>query len=322
MFSIESFSDLFVDACIRSEQSELLLLSLYGRDTSVLQFMSAFSVPRDQGGLLTGGQASFTIVESDQRHTAYVPDPDRIQKLTGRFPDRNLFGTLTHTWLYDPILVQPDRAGRTAWLLGDGAEISHSRLWTLVKALSPLPLLDHWQGPLLDGLGVRLCTPLSTFRFPPIGKLGGVRVNLGDRFEDIVSMGVSAGVLSLEPDALPADAALRVAAIANDLPPERAAGGSPLFELGRVVMTPGVEDLLDMFPQLINRCLAAYTRGDWGVSADRELNDEAVKSGEGRILAAYPIDPARPSRGYGENTVWVITEADRSVTTLLLPEEY
>ncbi|NMG42295.1 type I restriction endonuclease subunit M [Aromatoleum toluvorans] len=87
-------------------------------------------------------------------------------------------------------------------------------------------------------------------------------------------------------------------------------------------MTPGVEDLLDMFPQLINRCLAAYTRGDWGVSADRELNDEAVKSGEGRILAAYPIDPARPSRGYGENTVWVITEADRSVTTLLLPEEY
>lgn len=321
MFSIESFSDLFVDACIRGEQSELLLLSLYGRDTSVLQFMSAFSVPRDQGGLLTGGQASFTIVESDQRHTAYVPDPDRIQKLTGRFPDCNLFGTLTHTWIYDPILVQPDRAGRTAWLLSDGVEMSRLRLWTLVKALSPLPLLDHWQEPLLDGLGAHLCTPLSTFKFPPIGKLDGVRVSLGDRFEDIVSMGVSEGALSLEPNALPADAALRVAAIANGLPPQSAAG-KPLFELGRVVMTPGVEDLLDRCPGLITRCLAAYTRGDWGVSVDRELNDEAVSSGEGRILAAYPIDPARPCAGYGENTVWIITEADRSVTTLLLPEEY
>lgn len=321
MFSIESFSDLFVDACIRGEQSELLLLSLYGRDTSVLQFISAFSVPRDQGGLLTAGQASFTIVESDQRHTTDVPDPDRIQKLTGRFPDRNLFGALTHTWLYDPILVQPDRAGRTASLLSHGVEMSRLRLWTLVKALSPLPLLDHWQGPLLDGLGARICTPLSAFKYPPIGKLGGVRVTLGDRFEDIVSIGVNAGVLSLEPDALPADAALRVAAIANALPPQRAAG-KPSFELGRVVMTPGVEDLIDMYPGLINRCLAAYTRGDWGVSADSELNDEAVKSGEGRILAAYPIDPAQPSRGYGENTVWVITEADRSVTTLLLPEEY
>jgi hypothetical protein len=145
-------------------------------------------------------------------------------------------------------------------------------------------------------------------------------VSLGDRFEEIVSMGVSAGVLCLDPDPLPADAALRGAAIANDLP-QRAAG-KPLFELGRVVMTPGVEDLLDRCPRLINRCLAAYTRGDWGVSAEPPLSDEAVRSGEGRLFAAYPIDPARPSRGYGENTVWVITEADRSVTTLLLPEEY
>lgn len=321
MFSIESFPDLFVDACVRGEQSELLLLSLYGRDTSVLQFMSAFSVPGDQGGLLTAGQASFTVVEGDQRHTVYVPDPERIQKLTGRFPGRTLFGTLTHTWLYDPVAVQPDRAGRTAWLLSDGLESPRSRLWSLVKALSPLPLLDHWQGPLLDGLGERICTSLSRFKFPPVGKLGGVRVTLGERFEEIVSMAVRAGVLPLEADALPADATPRVAAIADALPPKGAAG-EPLFELGRVVMTPDVEGLLEIHPGLVDRCLAAYIRGDWGASCEPLVNDEAVESGEGRILAAYPIDPAQPSAGYGDNTVWVITEADRSVTTLLLPQEY
>lgn len=321
MFSIESFPDLFVDACVRGDQSELLLLSLYGRDTSVLQFMSAFSVPRDQGGLITAGQARFTIVDADQRHTVCVPDPERIEKLTGRFPDRNLFGTLTHTWLYNPIVIQPDRPGRTAWLLSDGVETPRSRLWALVKALSPLPLLEHWQGPLLDGLGARICTPLSAFKFPPVGKLGGVRVTLGDRFEEIVSMAVRTGVLSLEPDALPADATPRVAAIADALPPKGAAG-EPLFELGRVVMTPGVEGLLEIHPGLVDRCLAAYIRGDWGVSSEPQVNDEALESGRGRILAAYPIDPARPSAGYGDNTIWVITEADRSVTTLLLPQEY
>lgn len=57
------------------------------------------------------------------------------------------------------------------------------------------------------------------------------------------------------------------------------------------------------------------------MSIDAELNDEAVAAGEGRILAAYPIDPHRPSAGYGDNTLWIITEADRSVTTLLLPNE-
>uniref|UniRef100_A0ABX1PQ43 Type I restriction endonuclease subunit M n=2 Tax=Aromatoleum anaerobium TaxID=182180 RepID=A0ABX1PQ43_9RHOO len=86
-------------------------------------------------------------------------------------------------------------------------------------------------------------------------------------------------------------------------------------------MTAGVEPLLERYPDLVDRCLGAYLRGDWGVSSEPEQNDEAVRSGD-RIFAAYPIDLARPSAGYGANTLWIITEADRSVTTLLLPEEY
>jgi hypothetical protein len=55
--------------------------------------------------------------------------------------------------------------------------------------------------------------------------------------------------------------------------------------------------------------------GDWGVvdAEDKQANDEALKSGE-RLLSAYVIKS-------GER-VWVITEADRSATTLLLPDEY
>lgn len=320
MLSIEGFSDLYADACVRGENGELLLLSLYGRDTSVLQFMSAFSVPRDQGGLLQAGEATFTLADAGARHTVFVPEPERLQKFTGRFPDRNLFGSLTHTWLYDPVLVQIDRPGGTAWLVSDEREVPRSQLWALIRDLSPLPLLDHWRDPLLDGLGDRLCMPLSRFRYPPLGKVGGVHVTLEERFQDIVSMAVKQGVLTLEADDLPADAAGLIQAIAEALPPVRALF-KPLFELGRVVMTAGVEPFLERHPDLVDRCLGAYVRGDWGVSSEPEQNDEAVRSGD-RILAAYPIDPARPSAGYGTNTLWLITEADRSVTTLLLPEEY
>ena len=321
MLSIEGFSDLYADACVRGENGELLLLSLYGRDTSVLQFMSAFSVRRDQGGLLQAGQASFNLTEDGARHTVFVPEPERLQKFTGRFPDRNLFGSLTHTWLYDPVLIQPDRPGATAWLVSDEHEVPRSQLWALIQDLSPLPLLDHWRDPLLDGLGDRLCMPLSRFRFPPLGKVGGVRVTLEDRFQDIVSMAVKQGLLTLEADDLAADAAERIRAIAEALPRAQASA-KPLFQLGRVVMTAGVELLLERHPDLVDRCLGAYVRGDWGVSSEPEQNDEAVRSGDCRIFAAYPIDPARPSAGYGANTVWIITEADRSVTTLLLPDEY
>jgi hypothetical protein len=65
-------------------------------------------------------------------------------------------------------------------------------------------------------------------------------------------------------------------------------------------------------------------RGDWGIVSARRPQQQlrgAVAHG-GRILSAYPIDPAKPCKGYGDNTLWVITEADRSVTTFLLPGEY
>jgi hypothetical protein len=321
MLSIEGFSDLYADACVRGENAELLLLSLYGRDTAALQFMSAFSVRRDQGGLLQAGQASFILTDEGARHTVFVPEPERLQKFTGRFPERNLFGPLTHSWLYDPVLIQPDRPGGTAWLVSDEPDVPRAQLWALIRELSPLPLLDHWRDPLLDGLGDRLYRPLSRFKCPPLGQVGGVRVTLEARFQDIVSMAVKQELLTLEADELASEAAARIRAIAESLPRPQAVA-QPLFALGRLVMTAGVEPLITRDPDLVDRCLGAYVRGDWGVSAEPEQNDEAVHSGEGRILAAYPIDPARPSAGYGANTLWIITEADRSVTTLLLPDEY
>jgi hypothetical protein len=51
-------------------------------------------------------------------------------------------------------------------------------------------------------------------------------------------------------------------------------------------------------------------------------NREAASKDGGRILSSYPIDPEKPCNGFRTNTIWIITEADRSVTTFLLPEEY
>jgi hypothetical protein len=69
--------------------------------------------------------------------------------------------------------------------------------------------------------------------------------------------------------------------------------------------------------------LARHSIGDWGClcSEDWKTNDEAAENGD-RILSAYPIDPAKPCKGFGDNTLWIITEADRSVTTFLLADEY
>lgn len=86
------------------------------------------------------------------------------------------------------------------------------------------------------------------------------------------------------------------------------------FSLGQVFATPGALDLLDSNAQNSSELLLRHQSGDWGnvPPEDAEENDHSVANGN-RILSSYPVGDAR---------IWIITEADRSYTTLLLPEEY
>jgi hypothetical protein len=98
------------------------------------------------------------------------------------------------------------------------------------------------------------------------------------------------------------------------------------FSLGLVVATPGV--LEAVAPERLLECLARHARGDYGnvCTEDAELNNRASHDG-GRILSAYPIDPAKPCKGHGENCIWVLTSAsddngNRESTCIMLPDEY
>jgi hypothetical protein len=89
----------------------------------------------------------------------------------------------------------------------------------------------------------------------------------------------------------------------------------PLFSLGQVVATVGAIVMLTMCGVSPQSLLRRHQQGDWGdvPSEDAKENEVSVFAGL-RILSSYQI-----SAGV---RIWIITEADRSVTTLLLPEEY
>lgn len=89
---------------------------------------------------------------------------------------------------------------------------------------------------------------------------------------------------------------------------------SPLFPLGAVVATPGALDLLDRVGVNASTYLTRHQCGDFGTisSADVQQNYFAVNR-RSRIFSAYDL---------GSERLWIISEADRSATTLLLPSEY
>lgn len=102
-------------------------------------------------------------------------------------------------------------------------------------------------------------------------------------------------------------------------PPPRRPAVSATFDLGRTVMTCGIEPLVTAGQLNPAYILARHQRGDWGdlSDGDKAANDRAVRDG-GRILSAYVLPCGK---------VYVITDAEdddgvRQVTTILLPEEY
>ncbi len=90
------------------------------------------------------------------------------------------------------------------------------------------------------------------------------------------------------------------------------------FKSGQIVTTAGVFDRMSgdpAFGQFVTKSLERHLSGDWGDldAEDRATNDAGVEGGD-RLLSAYAT-PDFPK-------IWIITEWDRSVTTVLFPSEY
>jgi hypothetical protein len=90
----------------------------------------------------------------------------------------------------------------------------------------------------------------------------------------------------------------------------------PLFSLGQIVATPGALAALQKAGQQAQEFLSRHVHGDWGKDLseeDRRENQFSLERGF-RILSSYCTNTG--------DKLWIITESDRSVTTLLSPDEY
>ena len=90
--------------------------------------------------------------------------------------------------------------------------------------------------------------------------------------------------------------------------------GAP-FALGETFITPGAQEALEIAGETAIQFLRRHMSSDWGEVSEDDARENELSLREGfRLLSAY-----RTVRG---QKIWIITEADRSATTILLPSEY
>ena len=90
------------------------------------------------------------------------------------------------------------------------------------------------------------------------------------------------------------------------------------FDLGNICMTSGIAELMEegkITTNELESILQKHVNGDWGdlCEEDKLENEAALSTGESRLMSTYTINNIK---------IWIITEWDKSVTTILLPEEY
>jgi len=89
------------------------------------------------------------------------------------------------------------------------------------------------------------------------------------------------------------------------------------FRLGQILMTRGINDKVaddEKFAKFVVDSLRKHANGDWGDLCEEDRQENALSLREGfRLLSAYQ---------YNGEKIWIVTEADRSATTVLFPEEY
>lgn len=93
---------------------------------------------------------------------------------------------------------------------------------------------------------------------------------------------------------------------------------NPKFPLGQVVATSGVYGMAsdnEKFGEFVSKSFSKHANGDWGnlCKEDKDTNEKALVNGE-RLFSKYNFDK--------DTSIYIITEWDRSVTTILFPEEY
>lgn len=186
MLLLDCMDQVFCDGLLVDESSNLLFMSVWGRDTAISELLARLTLPDHSDGI-----SWFNAVGDQMRIAVAVPNAKSLQKELGRAP-KSLFGDLVQTFVFADGLRSPDRENRSAWALYRDGDLE-ADVWPLIIETCHVPLLPQWRDVIVPAFQERgWITQLTGYR------VGAIGVQLGDpELESCIEHLVQTGALTL-----------------------------------------------------------------------------------------------------------------------------
>lgn len=168
--SVLELPDLVVDSCITDKSCNLIFCSIWGRDTAVQEILARITLNPSENLSLQ----SITI-DGEGVHSPVYFNKELLEKKAARSYPGTLFGNMTHLWLFDKRILEPDYANHSAYLLCGSEDDATDRIWPLICELAPFPLPDHWRSAVLRAVAMNdMLVSMKTV----LGKTKGFMIDL------------------------------------------------------------------------------------------------------------------------------------------------
>jgi len=146
MIPIKQQTSVFCDGFVGNDTG-ILFASIWGRNTSLQQFLARMELPSDQDGI---SELTFETSE-ETTQTFLIQNVKNMQKLSGRVPETIYGNDLSHVFIYEKSTTSIDYGANKATILYfNNTQIDEKSVWRLLKELSPIPLLDIWMTQIID----------------------------------------------------------------------------------------------------------------------------------------------------------------------------
>ena len=196
LFKLDAMGQVYADSFVGTESNELLFISLYGGQTEIRRLQSAITIgdKPEQGGL-----ASISGGNDVTKFNLRINNPNHLGQTSGVI-QKTLFGDLVHLWVFnDHLLNNLDYSNGIGYFLiedSDHPNELENQIWSRIKVLAEIPLLDDWQNPIMYH-GQRFYRALNVTDTNSDYPCIGVKVDLSDGFTDFVAELLKSGDLPI-----------------------------------------------------------------------------------------------------------------------------